>query len=81
MLGEKYGWESEAMTGNIYPLVQQYLAGEITKAELKAQNTIRDWRLAKRQLTWLRRNPHLLWATLEDAEHYLSQKLAPLARM
>ena len=81
LLGEKYGWESEAMTGNIYPLVQQYLAGDITKAELKAQNTIRDWRLAKRQLTWFRRNPHLLWATLEDAEHYLSQKLAPLAGM
>ncbi len=81
MLGEKYGWESEAMTGNIYPLIQQYLAGDITKAELKAQNTIRDWRLAKRQLTWFRRNPHMLWATLEDAEHYLSQKLAPLARM
>ena len=81
MLGEKYGWESEAMTGNIYPLIQQYLAGELSKPELEAQNTIRDWRLAKRQLTWFRRNPHLLWATLEDAEHYLSQKLAPLAGM
>lgn len=81
MLGEKYGWESEAMTGNIYPLVQQYLAGELSKPELEAQNSIRDWRLAKRQLTWFRRNPHLLWATLEGAEHYLLQKLAPLARM
>ena len=81
MLGEKYGWESEAMTGNIYPLIQQYLAGELSKPELEAQNTIRDWRLAKRQLTWFRRNPYLLWATLEDAEHYLSQKLAPLAGM
>ena len=77
MLGEKYGWESEAMTGNIYPLVKKMQDKAITMAELQAKNIVQDWRLAKRQLTWFRRNPHIVWATRLEAEHYISQKLAP----
>lgn len=76
MLGEIYGWESEAMTGNIYPLVRHYLRGEIDDDELVRQFIISDWRLAKRQLTWLRRNPFIMWADLASAEHYLSGLLA-----
>ena len=77
MLGEKYGWENEAMTGNIYPLVKKMQDKAITMAELQAKNIVQDWRLAKRQLTWFRRNPHIVWATRLEAEHYISQKLAP----
>lgn len=76
MLGEIYGWESEAMTGNIYPLVRYHLRGEIDDDELVRQFIISDWRLAKRQLTWLRRNPFIMWADLASAEHYLSGLLA-----
>ncbi len=76
MLGEKYGWESEAMTGNIYPLVRTYVAGDMTIDEVKNKFTTLDWRLAKRQLTWLRRNPHIQWLSLTEAEHYLSERLA-----
>lgn len=78
-LGKKYGWESEAMTGNIYPLVRQYLEGELSMQEMQQKFATRDWQLAKRQLTWLRRNPHIAWKSLEDAEHYLSEILAPSA--
>ena len=77
MLGEKYGWENEAMTGNIYPLVKKMQDKAITMAELQAKNIVQDWRLAKRQLTWFRRNPHIVWVTRLEAEHYISQKLAP----
>lgn len=75
-LGKKYGWESEAMTGNIYPIVHRYIRGDIDEAELKRQFIVSDWHLAKRQITWLRRNPHLLWGDRRSAEHYLSQFLA-----
>lgn len=75
-LGKKYGWECEAMTGNIYPLARQLQEGALTLAEAKQKFITSDWRLAKRQLTWLRRNPFLLWLTVDDAEHYLAQKLA-----
>lgn len=76
MLGKKYGWESEAMTGNIYRLIHQYLLGILTLAELKQKNTTADWRLAKRQLTWLKRNVHIEWHNLESARAYLSERLA-----
>lgn len=75
MLGEKYGWDSEAMTGNIYPLVRKHLAGELTYDELKRAFITADWRLAKRQLTWLKRNPHINWLQLDEAREYLYKLL------
>ena len=75
-LGKKYEWDSEAMTGNVYALTKKYICGEIDNNELKRQFIYSDWHLAKRQMTWLRRNPHLLWCDLDSAEHYLSQVLA-----
>lgn len=76
ILGKKYGWDSEAMTGNIYPLVRKYLAGELSMTEVQQQNVQRDWQLAKRQLTWLRRNSDIVWLALADAAVFLRQKLA-----
>lgn len=76
LLGEKYGWESEAMTGNIYPLVRRYVAGELNLADVKEKFATLDWRLAKRQLTWLKRNPHIQWLTLDAARKYLATRLA-----
>lgn len=75
-LGKKYGWENEAMTGNIYPLVRQYLKHEINLKEMKDKFTTLDWRLAKRQMTWLRRNPEVKWLSLIDAADYLEGILA-----
>jgi tRNA dimethylallyltransferase len=76
LLGNKYGWDNEAMTGNIYPLIHQYLMGHITFQQMKEKFIVADWRLAKRQLTWLKRNPHIKWLSLEDARHYLDRQLA-----
>lgn len=76
MLGKKYGWDSEAMTGNIYPLVHRYVRGELSLDELKQRFITLDWRLAKRQVTWLKRNSYIEWKSLKDAEHYLADILA-----
>ncbi len=75
MLGEKYGWNSEAMTGNIYRLVRQYLDGEFDKNEIKARSIISDWQLAKRQITWLKRNPFIMWKPLDEAYSYIKKQL------
>lgn len=75
-LANKYGWDSEAMTGNVYRLVRKFIENEIDQKQLKDKFVISDWRLAKRQMTWLRRNPYILWADLKSAEHYLSDRLA-----
>ncbi|MGV9002012.1 MAG: tRNA (adenosine(37)-N6)-dimethylallyltransferase [Candidatus Saccharimonadaceae bacterium] len=76
MLGKKYGWNSEAMTGNIYRLVHQYLEGEFDEAELKRRNITADWQLAKRQLTWLKRNQFIHWKSLDDAYIYIKEQLS-----
>lgn len=75
-LSDKYGWESEAMTGNVYPIVRQYLKGELTMDQAIGKSAIKDRQLAKRQLTWLRRNEHIQWMPLSEAHTYLTQKLA-----
>ena len=76
ILGKKYGWDSEAMTGNIYPLVHLYLKNEISLHEMKEKFTTVDWQLAKRQLTWLKRNQYIKWLSLTEAKGYLIQRLA-----
>lgn len=75
-LGKMYGWESEAMTGNIYPLVRSYLESEISLDEVKDKITTLDRRLAKRQLTWFKRNPYIVWLSLEQARIYIAERLA-----
>ena len=75
MLGKKYGWDSEAMTGNIYKLAKQFVNGELNKPELKQKFITSDWHLAKRQLTWLKRNPFITWLPLEDAYSYIKERL------
>jgi tRNA dimethylallyltransferase len=75
-LGEKYGWEIESMKSNMYPWIHEYLENHITFDDLKTKSAIIDWRLAKRQMTWLRRNKFIHWMTLGDANTYLSDQLA-----
>lgn len=74
-LGKKHGWKSEAMTGNIYKLVKQFLDGEFDEAELKRRFVTADWQLAKRQLTWLKRNPFIHWHSLDDAYVFIKHTL------
>lgn len=75
ILGKKYGWDSEAMTGNIYPLVHRYLNRELTLDEMRERFVVLDWRLAKRQLTWLRRNRYIDWYELDKAKIRLIEVL------
>ncbi len=77
ILGEKYGWNSEAMTGNIYPLLKLHLEGTLNIIEAKEKIAGADYRLAKRQMTWLRRNPDIMWCDITEAKSYIHSLLAP----
>ena len=72
---EKWGWYNEAMTGNVYPLIKQYLDGTINEIELERKLCVLDWRLAKRQLTWLRRNKDIKWFSIDEAWTYIVNNL------
>jgi tRNA dimethylallyltransferase len=75
-LADTYGWESEAMTGNIYKLVRKYSSGTLAADELKRAFVTADWQLAKRQLTWFKRRPFIEWGGLEESEQRIEQYLA-----
>jgi len=78
MLGEIYGWNSEAFKGNVYPLAHEYLLNLITFEEMRTKLITLDWRLAKRQLTWFRRNHFIHWGSADELGHYLDERLAKL---
>lgn len=75
ILGDTYGWGHESMTGNIYPLCHEYLKGDLTLGELKQKFITLDWRLAKRQITWLKRNQFIHWMPVGDIKDYIVSSL------
>ena len=75
-LGEKYGWENEALKSNAYRIIKLYYAGLIDYTDIKIKNSILDWKLAKRQMTWFRRNLFIKWLNIEQAKEYISEQLA-----
>jgi len=76
LLGEMYGWDNQVMTSNIYPLIHSYFDGDMSINDVKEKFKTLDWRLAKRQLTWLRRNSFIHWLSLDEAKDYLIDTLA-----
>jgi tRNA dimethylallyltransferase len=67
-LVKKYGWDSQAMKSNIYQFAWRYMQGEISLEEAKRLNFYDDWHLAKRQITWFKRNPKIQWLKLDEVE-------------
>jgi len=76
ILGDKYGWDNEAMRSNIYPLIHLYLEGDMTLDDVKNKFITLDYRLAKRQMTWMNRNKFIHWLSLPNAKKYLLNQLA-----
>lgn len=67
ILGQKYGWQCEAMTCNIYPILHDVLDGKLTPEQAKQRFIVRDRQLVKRQLTWLKRHDFVHWLSVDDA--------------
>ena len=70
-LVEKYGWGSQAMKSNIYQFAWGYLQGEYDLARAKELFITDDWHLAKRQMTWFKRNKKIIWLPLAEVEPYV----------
>lgn len=80
VLSEKYDWDSEAMKANIYPIIKRYFAGELSLEKAKEAFFFDDWHLAKRQITWFKRNNLIKWLSLEKAEQELYNYLNESAK-
>ena len=81
ILGKIYGWDNRAMSGNIYPILHKYIDNEINIEEAKVEIFYRDWHLAKRQMTWFRRNKNIEWLELNQVPTYIYSRMASLSKI
>lgn len=70
-LAKKYDWQSQAMKSNIYQFAWGYLRGEYSLERAKELFVFDDWHLAKRQLTWFKRNKKITWMPLAEVKSYV----------
>ena len=66
-----YGWDNQAMKSDIYEYAWKYLQGELTLDKAKERCFYEDWHLAKRQMTWFKRNKDIVWLPLEKVYPYV----------
>ncbi len=70
-LEKKYSWQTQAMKSNIYQFAWSYLQGEISLERAKELFIYDDWHLAKRQMTWFKRNKNINWLELAEVEPFV----------
>ncbi len=72
----QYG-DQEPFRNNSYGEIQKFLRGEIaSREELIDRIVIADRQLAKKQLTWFRRNKYITWLTPDEAHDYITHTLS-----
>ncbi len=74
-LGNKYGWDNSPMSGNVYQVIRKIVDGTLTQDEAIAQVSLLDWQLAKRQITFFKKDKNIKWLNLRDASLYLNSVL------
>ena len=62
---QKYGSSEAFKKSDIYEYAYAYMQGEMDLTEAKKKAFYEDWHLAKRQMTWFKRNPEIIWLPLE----------------
>lgn len=67
-LAKKYGWENESMSGIGYRLAREHLEGDASIEDVKDAFVRRDLSLAKRQMTWFKRNKEIQWFEYTDTD-------------
>ena len=71
ILVKKYGWDNQAMKSDIYEYAWKYLDGEMSLEEAKKKCFYEDWHLAKRQMTWFKRNKNINWLNLDEVYSFV----------
>jgi len=78
-VGKQYNWSGEALKGNIYRIFRGVVEKTTTLEAAKAEFIQSDVALAKRQMTWFKRNPDIVWSDspaqlLEIVDTFLRQR-------
>lgn len=71
-LAERYGWDAPGMQAPGYKNFRLYIEGKVSLEQAKAEVIKSHMQLAKRQRTWFKRNPDIIWFdNPEDALKYI----------
>lgn len=62
-IGSKFGWDSEAMTGIGYRAFSEVAQGRKSIDEAVSEFIKGDMALAKKQITWFKRDSHIKWVS------------------
>jgi len=62
----KYGPEAPGLSAPGYKAVREYIDGTLSLQQAKEKFTRADKLLAKRQLTWFKRNKDIIWCGTEQ---------------
>ncbi len=60
-LAAQYSWDAPALAAPAYKAFRPYIVGECSLQEAKQQFIHNDMQYAKRQKTWFKRNPDIVW--------------------
>ena len=63
-----FGHGHEALKGNVYDAYGKMLDGDLSPQQAFEQAVGNDLSLAKRQATWFRRNPNIVWGDAQSLE-------------
>lgn len=63
---KKFGRNTDALSGNIYNSLVDVILNHKSLHEAHDESVRRDMQLAKRQMTWFKRNPYIFWS--DDTE-------------
>jgi tRNA dimethylallyltransferase len=58
----KYGQPPKALDAIGYPIGSEYLEGDLTLEEAKEKFKTAHWQYARRQKSWFKRNPYIIWS-------------------
>lgn len=78
---ERYGWDVSPLRGHVYQLCRRLLNNELSEEQAIHALAHSDWQLARKQMTWLRRNEWVNWFTLDEAEKVLRSILTRLSAL
>lgn len=74
---KQYGWQCEAYKAGIYKTLIPVINNGFSLEQALKDAVTSDMRLAKRQMTWLKRNPDIEWfVDSRPAKHWLSDRLS-----
>jgi tRNA dimethylallyltransferase len=75
-LGSKYGWDNEAMKGNIYRVFRGVVEGTKDVEAALQECVVSDMKLIKKQITWFKRNKQIIWGDAKELKMAIEQFIA-----